>query len=197
MAVVIDEYGATAGVVTVEDIVGEVRDEHDREEQPELVLTGLSPDGRTGWDVDGGVRLDQLTHVIGLTAPDGPYETVAGLIATRLERIPVEGDTVHIDGWELTVLGIDHHRADRVRITAPPPVADERGRRPMTTIQLADRRAHPADQPSSSVPSERSGPAPYCGAWNTSPRCWPPPSSASPSRRCAFAGLVGALTWGD
>jgi CBS domain containing-hemolysin-like protein len=129
MAVVIDEYGSTAGVVTAEDvieeIVGEVRDEHDRDEEPELVPTGLSPDGRTTWEADGGVRLDQLTHMIGLTAPEGPYGTVAGMIATRLERIPAEGDTVHIDGWMLTVLDIDHHRADRVRITAPPPTADD------------------------------------------------------------------------
>jgi CBS domain containing-hemolysin-like protein len=129
MAVVIDEYGATAGVATVEDIieeiVGEVRDEHDREEEPELVLTDPSPDGQSAWEVYGGVRLDQLAHVIGLTVPDGPYETVAGMIATRLERIPVEGDTVRIDGWELTVLDIDHHRADRVRVSAPPPVADD------------------------------------------------------------------------
>ncbi len=129
MAVVIDEYGGTAGVVTVEDIieevVGDVRDEHDREEELELVPTGLSPDGRTVWEADGGVRLDQLTYMIGLTVPDGPYETVAGMIATRLERLPVEGDTVHLDGWELTVLDIDHHQADRVRITAPAPLADD------------------------------------------------------------------------
>ncbi|MFZ3493207.1 transporter associated domain-containing protein [Streptomyces sp. 5.8] len=54
-----------------------------------------------------------------MTAPDGPCETLAGLIAARLERLPVEGDTATVDGWELTVLAIEHHRADRVSITAP------------------------------------------------------------------------------
>ncbi|MFJ8954991.1 hemolysin family protein [Streptomyces sp. NPDC102381] len=127
MAVVIDEYGGTAGVATVEDIVeevvGEVRDEHDPVEAPDLQPAPVDPDGRSVWEADGGVRIDQLT-AIGLTAPDGPYETVAGLIATYLTRIPVQGDSVDLDGWELAVLDIEHHRADRVRITGPAPAAE-------------------------------------------------------------------------
>ncbi|WP_320777489.1 hemolysin family protein [Streptomyces sp. CRN 30] len=122
MAVVIDEYGGTAGVATVEDIVeevvGEVRDEHDPVEAPGLVPAPRTGDGRATWEADGSVRIDQLADM-GLTAPEGPYETVAGLVATRLSRIPVKGDTLEIDGWELAVLGVEHHRADRVRITAP------------------------------------------------------------------------------
>ncbi|APU43353.1 hemolysin family protein [Streptomyces sp. TN58] len=121
MAVVIDEYGGTAGVATVEDIVeevvGEVRDEHDPMEVPDL-LAAPDQDGRTAWEADGSVRLDQLEE-IGFTPPEGPYETLAGLIATRLERIPLAGDTLDVDGWELTVLDVEHHRADRVAITAP------------------------------------------------------------------------------
>ncbi|MEV7524350.1 hemolysin family protein [Streptomyces sp. NPDC091371] len=121
MAVVIDEYGGTAGVATVEDIVeevvGEVRDEHDPMEVPDLIQAP-DQDGRHVWEADGSVRLDELEE-IGLSAPEGPYETLAGLIATRLERIPVEGDTLTIHGWELSVLDIEHHRADRVSITAP------------------------------------------------------------------------------
>ncbi|WP_281182481.1 transporter associated domain-containing protein, partial [Streptomyces sparsogenes] len=120
--VVIDEYGGTAGVVTVEDVVeeviGEVRDEHDPLDPPDLLPAPPADDGRAVWEADGGVRLDQLAG-IGLAAPDGPYETLAGLLATRLARIPAEGDTVHLDGWELTVLDVDHHRADRVTLTAP------------------------------------------------------------------------------
>ncbi|GAB2596774.1 hemolysin family protein [Streptomyces capparidis] len=121
MAVVIDEYGGTAGVVTMEDIVeevvGEVRDEHDPVEVPDL-LRAPEKDGRACWEADGSVRIDQL-EAIGLAAPEGPYETLAGLIATRLGRIPAEGDTVHLDGWDVAVLDVDHHRADRVALTAP------------------------------------------------------------------------------
>jgi CBS domain containing-hemolysin-like protein len=124
MAVVIDEYGGTAGVVTVEDIVeevvGEVRDEHDPAETPDLLPTAPSVGGRPVWEADGSVRLDQLAQ-IGLTAPAGPYETLAGLVATRLKRIPTAADHLDINGWQLAVLRVDHHRADRVRITAPAP----------------------------------------------------------------------------
>ncbi|MFE1773192.1 hemolysin family protein [Streptomyces sp. NPDC059008] len=121
MAVIIDEYGGTAGVATVEDIVeevvGEVRDEHDPLEVPDL-LQGSDQDGRRVWEADGSIRLDQL-EAIGLSGLEGPYETLAGLIATRLERIPAQGDSVTVDGWELSVLDVEHHRADRVSITAP------------------------------------------------------------------------------
>ncbi|WP_046776759.1 hemolysin family protein [Streptomyces yangpuensis] len=126
MAVVIDEYGGTAGVATVEDIVeevvGAVRDEHDPMEVPDLI-EAPEENGRRAYEADGSIRLDQLEE-IGLEAPDGPYETLAGLIATHLERIPLAGDTITLADWELTVLDIDHHRADRVALTAPA-LADE------------------------------------------------------------------------
>jgi CBS domain containing-hemolysin-like protein len=121
MAVVIDEYGGTAGVATVEDIVeevvGEVRDEHDPVETPDL-----QPAGPGAWEADGSVRLDRLAD-IGLTAPDGPYETLAGLVATRLARIPAKGDSVGLGDWRVDVLDVDHHRADKLRLTAPAPAA--------------------------------------------------------------------------
>ncbi len=128
IAVVVDEYGGTAGVVTLEDIVeelvGEVRDEHDDEaaETPDLVQT-LTEDGRTVWDADGGCRVDTLRR-IGLDAPDGPYETVAGLVADLLARIPVPGDIAELPGWKLAVRQVGHHRAELVRIvrTSTPPV---------------------------------------------------------------------------
>ncbi|MDT0346379.1 hemolysin family protein [Streptomyces litchfieldiae] len=119
MAVVVDEYGGTAGVVTLEDIVeevvGEVRDEHDPAAGPGLARTGVRM-----WEADGAVRTDQLAAV-GLPVPDGPYETIAGLLATALARIPATGDSVTVDGWRLTVLATARHRAERVRITAPGP----------------------------------------------------------------------------
>ncbi|MFD5272159.1 transporter associated domain-containing protein [Streptomyces sp. NPDC058335] len=78
----------------------------------------VAVDGRRIWQAEGSIRTDQLAE-IGLSAVDGPYETLAGLTATLLERIPRPGDTVHFDGWDITVLGVNHHRADRLTLTAP------------------------------------------------------------------------------
>ena len=120
IAVVVDEYGGTAGVVTLEDIVeelvGEVRDEHDDEaaDTPDLAQT-VAEDGRPAWDADGACRVDTLRR-IGLEVPDGPYETVAGLVADLLARIPAPGDTAELPGWKLAVRQVGHHRAERVRL---------------------------------------------------------------------------------
>ncbi|KEF08362.1 MULTISPECIES: hemolysin family protein [Streptomyces] len=131
MAVVIDEYGGTAGVVTLEDIVeevvGEVRDEHDPMETPDLAPAGEDADGRPRYEADGAVRTDQLEQ-IGLKLPEGPYETLAGLIATELGRIPAAGDSVEVAGWRMDVLDASGHRAARVLLHAPlPESADEAG----------------------------------------------------------------------
>ncbi|BCL32278.1 hemolysin family protein [Streptomyces aurantiacus] len=122
MAVVIDEYGGTAGVATLEDIVeevvGEVRDEHDPHETPDLAPAGTDDEGRTLYSADGSVRVDRLARV-GLRVPDGPYETLAGLLATELGRIPVESDTVEVAGWRLDVVDASGRRAARVLMHAP------------------------------------------------------------------------------
>lgn len=131
MAVVVDEYGGTAGVVTLEDIVeevvGEVRDEHDPHEKPEIVSVERPGTEDREWDIDGGYRLDQLAR-LGPQPPDGPYETVAGLVADRLSRIPVVGDTVVLDGgWVLTVTEVAQHIAARLRLVGPPDSGDDDG----------------------------------------------------------------------
>ncbi|MFD1831049.1 MULTISPECIES: hemolysin family protein [Streptomyces] len=127
MAVVIDEYGGTAGVATLEDIVeevvGEVRDEHDPFETPDLVPAGADPAGRALYDADGAARTDQLER-IGLRAPEGPYETLAGLVATELGRIPAVGDVLDVAGWRLEVVDATGRRAAGVRLTAPPEPED-------------------------------------------------------------------------
>ncbi|MEV6292019.1 hemolysin family protein [Streptomyces sp. NPDC004059] len=127
MAVVIDEYGGTAGVATLEDIVeevvGEVRDEHDPHETPDLAPAGADEQGRALYSADGYARTDQLARV-GLRMPEGPYETLAGLVATLLGRIPVTGDTVEVAGWRLDVVDATGRRASRVLLHAP--LDDER-----------------------------------------------------------------------
>jgi CBS domain containing-hemolysin-like protein len=122
MAVIIDEYGGTAGVATLEDIVeevvGEVRDEHDPHETPDLAPAGTDDDGRALYSADGAARTDQLARV-GLNTPEGPYETLAGLVATELGRIPAVGDTVEVSGWRLDVVDASGRRAARVLLHAP------------------------------------------------------------------------------
>jgi CBS domain containing-hemolysin-like protein len=126
MAVVIDEYGGTAGVATLEDIVeevvGEVRDEHDPHETPDLAPAGTDPEGRALYAADGAVRTDQLER-IGLKVPEGPYETLAGLVATELGRIPGPGDSFGLAGWRVEVVDASGRRAARLLLHAPEPVA--------------------------------------------------------------------------
>ncbi|MFE2250345.1 hemolysin family protein [Streptomyces lavendulae] len=128
MAVVIDEYGGTAGVATLEDIVeevvGEVRDEHDPHETSDLAPAGTDESGRALYSADGAARTDQL-RLIGLRVPDGPYETLAGLIATELGRIPAVGDSLELDGWRLDVVDAGGRRAARVLLHAPAEAAGD------------------------------------------------------------------------
>ncbi|KPI07405.1 putative signal transduction protein with CBS domain containing protein [Actinobacteria bacterium OV450] len=130
MAVVIDEYGGTAGVVTLEDIVeevvGEVRDEHDPHETPDLAPAGTDAAGRRLYSADGAARTDQLER-IGLRVPDGPYETLAGLIATELGRIPAVGDRIELGGWRLDVVDASGRRAARVLLHAPAEPSQDKG----------------------------------------------------------------------
>ncbi|MEV7515608.1 hemolysin family protein [Streptomyces diastaticus] len=122
MAVVIDEYGGTAGVATLEDIVeevvGEVRDEHDPHETPGLAPAGEDEEGRTLYSADGGARTDHLAR-IGMKVPEGPYETLAGLVAAELGRIPAVGDHLTVEGWNLDVVDASGRRAARVLLHVP------------------------------------------------------------------------------
>lgn len=118
MAVVVDEYGGTAGVVTLEDLVeelvGEVADEHDRT-RAGVVL------GRNGITFPGMLRPDELLDQTGVLVPeDGPYETVAGFILSELGRLPVVGDTVSLSTGILRVERLDGRRIDRVRFIQTP-----------------------------------------------------------------------------
>jgi CBS domain containing-hemolysin-like protein len=121
MAVVVDEYGGTSGIVTLEDvieeIVGEVSDEHDRTR-----TTGrASADG--SWTVPGLWRPDEVRDRLGAPVPDGPaYETIGGYVMACLGRVPAVGDEVSVPGWSLRVDAMDGRRVDRLRLT---PVGDD------------------------------------------------------------------------
>ncbi|MEQ3549244.1 hemolysin family protein [Pseudonocardia nematodicida] len=114
-AVVVDEYGGTAGLVTMEDlieeIVGDVRDEHDRGE-PDPVR----PLGQGVWALSGLMRTDEVAEATGFRMPRGEYETLAGLVVAELGRIPDVGDDLAVDGWALTVLRRDRNRVAEVRL---------------------------------------------------------------------------------
>ena len=117
MAVVVDEYGGTSGVVTLEDVVeelvGDVADEHDRRR----ASTARSADG--SWLLPGVLRPDELTEVTGLHVPaDGPYETLGGLLMSELGRIPTTGDEIVVDGVLVQVDAMAGRRVERVRVCA-------------------------------------------------------------------------------
>ncbi|BDZ44299.1 membrane protein [Naasia aerilata] len=120
MAVVVDEYGGTAGVATLEDLVeelvGDLIDEHDRT-RAGVVRT------KTSMSFPGSLRPDELLDQTGIEVPEeGPYETVAGFLLNELGRIAVVGDEVKIPPGTLKVVRLDGRRIDRIRFT-PNPVA--------------------------------------------------------------------------
>ncbi|MCG8921984.1 hemolysin family protein [Lentzea sp. CC55] len=116
-ALVVDEYGGTAGMVTLEDvveeIVGDVRDEHDRGE-----ALPVRPLGKDSWLVSGLLRDDEVAEATGFHMPEGDYETLAGLVLARLGRIPDVGDEIRVDGWRVTVMRMDKHRVADLRVVA-------------------------------------------------------------------------------
>ncbi len=117
LAVVVDEYGAAVGIVTVEDIVeqivGEIRDEHDR--TPDTVER--LPDG--SYRVAGRANLDELNEALDWELPKGDFETVAGLVLATVHRLPLVGEVLHVGPYTITVLEADERRVLTVRITPP------------------------------------------------------------------------------
>jgi len=122
LAVVIDDYGGTAGIVTLEDLVeeliGDIRDEYDIEQDHATKL----PAGDV--EVDGLLNLDEFTEQTGIELPEGPYETVAGYVLAVLGDLPSAGDTIQVAGRTITVTELDGRRIARLLVAAvtPPPV---------------------------------------------------------------------------
>lgn len=116
VAIVLDEYGGTDGIVTLEDLVecliGDIRDEYDVDE------TDIAVESRTGdFEVDGLISIEDLIEQTGLEIPDGPYETASGFVMHHLGRIPKEHDVLIVDGLRITVLSMEGKRAGGLLIS--------------------------------------------------------------------------------
>ena len=169
LAIVVDEYGGTDGIVTLEDLVeelvGDIRDEYDEDSSD---VAGV-PGGPV--DVDGLLNLEDFGQTTGVQLTDGPYETVAGYAVARLGSLPQVGDVVEVDeapGRRLVVRELDGRRIARLRLEQSPPGDDG----PSGTARAAADL--PADLPAAD-PAAAGGPVEAFGD--------PPASAASAQRR--------------
>jgi CBS domain containing-hemolysin-like protein len=117
MAIVVDEYGGTAGIVTLEDLIeeifGEIHDEYDVEEFPATSL------GDGEFVLDARMHRDEVEDLVGISLPQGEYETVGGFIFEQLERIPRKGESFQYENFHVTILEATERAVMRVRMLAP------------------------------------------------------------------------------
>ncbi len=118
LAIVVDEYGGTDGIVTLEDLVeelvGDIRDEYDESGDAVRVIAG-------DMEVEGLVNLDEFHTQTGVRLPSGPYETLGGYVMASLGHLPQRGEVAEAPGVKLTVTEMDGRRVSRVRVTRNPP----------------------------------------------------------------------------
>jgi putative hemolysin len=117
MALVIDEYGGTNGVVTMEDLleelVGDIEDEYDPATAPGAPASDTA-------ELDGLLHRDDVQELTGLNLPEGPYETLAGFLMTKLGQVPHLGDELDALGYHFQVTEMDGRRPSRIRVEAQP-----------------------------------------------------------------------------
>jgi putative hemolysin len=115
LAIVVDEFGGTAGIVTLEDlieeVIGDIRDEYDAPDDGALRFRGGD------LEADGLLNLDEVEEQTGVRLPEGPYETLAGYVMASLGHVPRVGEAVEVDGHRLEVTELDARRVARVRVT--------------------------------------------------------------------------------
>lgn len=115
MAIVVDEYGGVSGLLTIEDvleqIVGEIDDEHDPDEEIMIV-----PEQEDAWRVDALTRIEDLNEELGTEFSDADYDTVGGLVMHELGRLPRKGESLLLGGMRFTVLRADRRRVHSVRL---------------------------------------------------------------------------------
>lgn len=126
LALVVDEYGGTSGLVTIEDvleeIVGEIRDEHEPAHEDEPALHRVAPDRVV---VDGRFRIDELNEILGLELPDVEFDTVAGLVLAHLGRVPATGERFRVATLLVEVLDATPTQVRRIAIQLPSADRDE------------------------------------------------------------------------
>lgn len=118
IVIVLDEYGATAGLITLEDmleeIVGEIRDEYDEDEEDSLIETAPGE-----YSVEGAMKLDDLNDRLGLELESEDYDSVGGLVIGLLDHLPDEGEEVDSEGIRFVVEQVDKNRIDRIKMILP------------------------------------------------------------------------------
>jgi CBS domain containing-hemolysin-like protein len=129
LVIVVDEYGGTAGILTLEDvleeIVGEIDDEYDQ------LTPNLGVEEAPGVSVlPGSLHADEVGDAIGFEMPPGEYETLAGFVLDQLGHIPVPGEQFSFGGWTFEVVGLDRRRVASVRVSRAPEVGDTTGPAP-------------------------------------------------------------------
>jgi len=117
-AVIVDEYGGVEGVLTIKDLVselvGDLRDEFDK---PEEAM--VTPIDQSRWLVDGAAPVEDVADSLGVELPEGDYVTLGGLLFDRFGRIPEEGDTFVLHGWEFRIAEMERRRISKVVVRAP------------------------------------------------------------------------------
>lgn len=115
LAIVLDEYGATAGLITIEDlleeIVGEIRDEYDEDEEDCIQAVSEKE-----YIVDGNTKLDDINETLGLDIESSDYDSIAGHIIYLLDHLPEEGESVTEKNATFTVASVDKNRIDKIHI---------------------------------------------------------------------------------
>ena len=150
LAIVVDEYGGTAGIVTLEDLVeeliGDIRDEYDVDQDQTRRLIGGAV------EVDGLLNLHEFAEQTGIALPEGPYETAAGFVLASLGEVPRVGNSVEVDGNRLTVTEMDGRRIARLRVTPAPRPAAAPGAPPEAAAAAPGAASVPEAQETQAAP---------------------------------------------
>jgi putative hemolysin len=159
LAIVVDEYGGTAGIVTLEDLVeeliGDIRDEYDADDNQARRLRGGDV------EVEGLLNLHEFAELTGIDLPEGPYETAAGFVLAGLGEVPQVGNSVEVDGHRITVTEMDGRRIARLRIA------------PAARHETPDTPPGPATPTGTPAPGTSSAPA------GSAPAVTPAPGTSS------------------